>query len=182
MKTVTQLFLLACLMHFLLSCGFTEPQEVVVNEKYKMTIPGHMYSTKTLNDDASLQYQNPRREIYIMVIEDNPDEINNAIINRSWEERCSPGFDGFCTLATAAEEDNFLIADDSDKLQDDTINGHRARTFENIRQLNGVEVFYKIALIEGESTFYQIIAWTLPDKEKDHGEIMQEMINSFAEL
>jgi len=182
MKRFTQLLFIASALFIFSSCNLSKPREVVVNDKFTMMIPQTMIPTKDLNDDACLQYMNPLQELYVIVIEDTYESIGNALIQHGLSEQPNPSFEGFCLLASSSEEHSFIVQDDRESLVCDTINGMNARLFENKRSLNNVEVYYKIALLEGQSSYYQIISWTLPEKEKDHGEHIDGMIRSFKEL
>lgn len=163
------------------SCS-SEPREVVIDNKYKMDIPGDLISTSQLNDDASLQYFNAFKELYVMVIEDTPDEVYAAITELELEGEYPFNFEGFCMLACSGEEDVFAAVSDRQKLKNTTINGLNACTFDNTRTINDVDVYYKMALVQGDETFYQIITWTLPQRSKKYDTVMDDMINSFAEL
>ena len=169
---------------FVSSCGTTssEPREIVTNAKFKMQIPGNMSSANRLNEDASMIYAHMRQELYVMVIEDPFEELETIIVESDLEEEYSLNFDLFCKLVSNEEEDAFLIVDDRDKLKETTINGLKARFFENSRKVNGVNIFYKIALIEGKDTYYQVIAWTITSKKDRHDTTLKNMIYSFEEL
>ena len=167
----------------LFSCNSSsEPKEIVTNDKFKVQIPGNMTPANNLNKEASMIYAHMRQEIYIMVIEDTFEEIKTAIIENDLEDEYSLGFDLFCELVSNEEEDTFLVIDDRDKLKKTTINGLNARFFEDSRKINGVNIFYKIALIEGKDTYYQVIAWTVASRKDRHNTTLENMIYSFEEL
>lgn len=175
------LFLFTAGIILLAGCS-TEPQEVVIDNKYKLTLPGDLTSTTRLNDDASFQYYNGFKELYIMVIEDAFDEVYTSITDLELEGEYPFNFEGFCMLACSGDENVFAGVSDREKLEKTTINGLDARTFDNVRTLNGIEVYYKMALVQGKETYYQIITWTLPERSEKYGTVMEDMINSFTEI
>lgn len=140
-----------------------------------------MKSTTALNEDASLQYMNAFRDIYVMVIEDTFEEVENVIVNELLDD-FPEGFEGFCELAGMNEEDSFIINSDLEHLRNEQINGLTAKVYENIRNFDGIDAYYKIALIEGKDTYYQVVCW-VSDKAKDKYEkTINDIVNSFTEL
>lgn len=177
------IFLVICFSLILFySCGSSEPKEVIVNDKFKMTLPGSMSETTKLNEDASLQYMNLFQGLYLIVIEDSFDEVNESIIENELEEDVPMNFDGYCQLISFSESDAFLITDDYEELKQETINGLQARTLTNNRHITDSDIYYEVALIQGKETYYQVICWTVSDYEKKHKERMKEIIYSFEEL
>lgn len=167
----------------LFSCNFSsEPKEITVEDKYKIVVPGYMRSRNSLNKDASMVYINSVKEVYIMVIDESRERIDQFIEENDWEDEYTTDFDGYCQLACRQDGEYFLTPDDYKQLKDGTINGLRARFFENTRMINNVKAFYTLALIEGEDTYYQVISWTLPDRVNKYKETLENMIHSFEEL
>jgi len=177
------ILLLLSILLFVSSCSFnSKPKEIDVKGKYKMNIPGFMISTNQLNDDASLQYQNPLKELYIIVIDDTFDDFSKAINSNEVESEYTNDFNGFVELISSGEGELFFTVADRSKMKDETINGLKAKTLENIRNITGVDIYYKAALIQGKDTYYQVIAWTLASRKDKHEKIITEMINSFTEI
>ena len=182
-KSIFPFCLLMLISQLLLmsSCGSPESREVVIENKFKMQLPGYL-SSNNLNEDASLMYANLLREVYVMVMEDTFEAMHNALVENELTDDYSSDFNGFCKLVSNDESDAFLITDDRPKLKDTTINGMQSRYYENTRKINGVDAYYKLALVTGKSTYYQVIAWTLASRADRHDKALKEMIDSFEEL
>src|SRR5688572_26412269 len=56
----------------------TELETVTVEGNYSMGVPKFMTQAKSLNDEASLQYQNIFKETYVIVIDENKQEFIDA--------------------------------------------------------------------------------------------------------
>lgn len=166
----------------LFSCSSSEPREVIVNNKFKMQIPTFMHSQKSLNEEASMMYANGVRELYVMALEYTPDQLQQIIINSNLENEINIDLEGFSKLIGFEEGEYFLTPKDLGKLEDITINGLKTKRFENTRKINKVNVYYKVALLKGKNTYYQVIAWTLADRRNKNEKIIGDMINSFEEL
>jgi hypothetical protein len=63
--------------------GKVDLKVVSINEDYSMGIPMNMSKTTSLNDDASLQFQNIFKETYVIVIDENKKEFINAYMELS---------------------------------------------------------------------------------------------------
>jgi hypothetical protein len=178
----TLFFVLLSQLLLLSSCESSKPREVVIDNKFKMQLPGYVSDQKRLNEEASLMYANLLREVYVMVIEDSFEEMNNAIIENDLVDDYSLDFDGFCKLVANNETDAFLVKDDISKLKSTTINRMSSRFYEGTRNITGADIYYKIALVKGKETYYQVVAWTLASRADRYGEVLGEMIYSFEEL
>ena len=55
----------------LLSCSKEEEFKKIEVKNYALQLPSYLSKTNDLNEDASLQYQNPFRELYIIVIDES---------------------------------------------------------------------------------------------------------------
>ena len=184
MKKSIFLFITTLLITLLVSsCGTSsEPKEIVTNDKFKLQIPGIMSPANKLNEDASMIYAHMRQELYVMVLEDTFEELETIFIESELDDEYIVDFDLFCELVSDEEEGAFITIDDRNKLKETTINGLKARFFEDSRKLNGINAFYKIALIEGKDTYYQVIAWTVASRKEQHNTTLENMIYSFEEL
>ncbi|MDR2919773.1 MAG: hypothetical protein LBV72_10470 [Tannerella sp.] len=170
------------LFALLFSCNVSEPREIVTNNKFKMQIPKFMRSQKNLNEEASMVYASGLRELYVMVLDEPAEQIEQVISENDLDGLIDTDLDGFSQLIGSNEGEYFLTPTDLDKLKNASINGLKARIFDNTRKINGINVYYKVALIEGKNTYYQVIAWTLAGREIKNGALIDNIINSFEEL
>lgn len=147
-----------------------------------MQIPKFMRSQKSLNEAASMVYASNIRELYVMVLEDPVEQIEQVISENDLDDVINIDLDGFSQLIGSNEGEYFLTPTDLEKLKDASIHNLKARLFENTRKINGINVYYKVALVEGKNTYYQIIAWTLAERKIKNKALIDNIINSFEEL
>ena len=62
------------------------------------------------------------------------------------------------------------------------INGRKAKIFSVTGNVEGYDIFYRYALVEGKKEYYQIMLWTEQKKGESYLETMNQSINSFKEL
>ncbi len=178
-KIIQNTILLAVVITCLISCRSRANEEVVVENKFKVNIPTYLSQTFDLNEDATLQYQSRFRDVYVMVIEDTKEEFHNILIESEITDEYSSDFEGFAKLMFACGG-FWDVPEDDVKIN--KINGLNAITVETSNIIEGVDIFYKAALIEGKTTYYQIVAWTNANKKSKNKADIEKMVDSFTEL
>lgn len=164
------------------SCGVSDSVEPVTFQNlYSLEVPSFMEATTALNDDASLQYQNLIKELYVIVIHETKDEINNAITDNNLDFIYSKDFDGYSQMVVDNFNESINIINRSE-ISDIIINGLKAKTFTLSGTVEGVEAYFKFCLVEGNDNYYQIMTWTLEDRKDKYSEKMNSIINSFKEV
>ena len=182
MQKLTLLSMLAVTIFMVTACGSSTPKEVVIENRFKVMIPGHLSKTTTLNGDAILQYQHIFKEIYIIIIDDEKETLHQSLIVNDLTEKYPLSFDGFFNLLSNEDSDAFITIEDRNKVKDEKINGLQAKIFSNTRTINNTNVYYTTALVEGKDHYYQIIAWTTAKNESKNKKALSDMVYSFSEL
>ncbi len=168
---------------FLSSCDQfnNEPKVIPVNNQYTLTVPSYLSENKSLNEEASLQYANLFKELYVIVIDEVKTDFNIALTDNLLTDSYSPDIDGYAKLLL----DNFALSieDFSASSIDKTIiNSMNARIATIEGSVEGIDVFYTLAAVEGKSNFYQVLTWTLGDKKDDYKDKMQGIVRSIQEI
>jgi len=174
---ITAVFVFAVLLT-LISCNSNEAETVKVSGRYTIDIPTSLSKADNLNEGASLQYSNERKELYIIVMEE-PKKVYEDII-ASDPESYQPGLEGYAGLLLESTESK-IKTDASPALAKRKVGNLDAYTTEFSGVVDGLHIYWKMAYIEGKNRYYQIMAWTLNDKKEVHGPTMDAMINSFKE-
>lgn len=160
--------------------GATEFETVRVKGMYSLDLPDFLTKTDNLNDEASLQYQNPFREFYAIVIDEPKTELIKALEVNSLYDYYSADLEGYSQLLLDGIE-NAAEMNDIPEFTDTKINGLKARTIGLEGVTDGISIYWKIAYIEGNNNYYQVLAWTLSEKRETHEKDMEAIINSFKE-
>lgn len=160
----------------------SKTEEKIVNDLYSIEIDQLLSKTTTLNDEASLQYQNPGKELYIIVIDETKESFGASV--EQYGEEIGISENTFRTYA------DFLLSDYEKVFPTDTkpskkskkINGLTAEIYTYNTTFNNLPITMKLAMIEGQDHYYQIMTWTLARYEAEHLDKMNTMINSFKEI
>jgi hypothetical protein len=153
---------------------------ISINGQYSMHIPKFMTKAANLNNDASLQYQNIFKEVYVIVIDENKKEFIETYNNLgSYDSTRSP-------IANYADTQVQLITSNANvinktEVTNFTINGANAATTEIDASIEGVKtpITYFLTFIDGKDNLYMIMAWTLRDKKETHRPLFDEIAKSF---
>ncbi len=171
-----KLAVILLIMTFLTGLNAQTPaQNVNVKGLYSMDIPAGLSKTTKLNNLASLQYFNPSKEMYVIVIDESVSDLakSNLKLSLSIYFKMS-----VFNIVTGLKDSN--VAD----IKNDTRGNLRIlqTDLEGKLKANDVGIFYRIAIIKSPTHFYQIFTWTLQSKKNESEPVFQQMIDSFAEV
>lgn len=170
---------LAIIMVLLVSCN-GKVQTVNIKHRYSLEIPNDFTEVKDLNAEASLQFQNTLKDIYIIVIDEPKTELSKAIADNNLQDVYSNTLEGYSKLITDGMDSSIAVKKMPD-FREKTIDGLKARELSFKGLSSGNQVYWKLAFIEGNNRYYQIMVWTQADNQKKHEKQMQAIIDSFKE-
>ena len=179
LKCTLTLIVTALLLY---SCGAKDSyQTVTVENKYELTLPSFLSKASDLNDDASLQYQNAIREFYAIVIYEPVIDLEEALEEGGLADDYKNDISGYSKLMI----DNFkesLTNPVVSKATDTIINNMPAKIVSLKAQIDDLDIFYAIGLYQGEEDYYQLLTWTLANKENRNKEEMNKILYSLKEV
>ncbi len=160
---------------------------VTVKNKYSVELPAFLIKAEVildkdeLNEDASLQYLNGLRELYVVVIEDTKSEFQQVLIKNKLNEKFPNNLKSYSNYILRYMKDQTQILHKSAMI-DTIVNKLPAKIVSVSGKVEDINVFYMIGFIEGNNTYYQIITWTISGFENKYKERMKKIIFSFKEL
>lgn len=179
-KSYLPLFLIFTFL--LSSCSSQEGEQTInVEKRYSLEIPSFLSEVDNLHDEASLQYQNLFNEFYVIVIDESKEAFHNVLEENELNDTYSSDVDGYTKIVLDA-----LVSSVVDVIQTDLIetnvNGMPARltTIEGI--VEDIPVFYAYGVYEGKDTYYQVITWTLSEKQSKYESKMDAILKSLKEF
>jgi hypothetical protein len=167
-------FLLVMVFIFSSCSNETAFKEVKVNDRYSISIPEYLQPCVDLHKDASFQYQNTDKDIYAIVI----DERKKTMAKYDLDYDIDLYFKNIASQP-------FLETIKNGKVTTpvrETINGNSALVSEITGNVDGIDAYYKMGVIETPYAFYQILTWTRADNKDKYENDMKRMIESFKEL
>ena len=181
-QTVKKTTILLLTILSLNSCQSGDEQQIVtIENKYSISIPSFLTKVSGLNDDASLQYQHAWKEFYIIVIDESKSEMQKALDDNNLAESYTNDIKGYSDLLMKGFEQTISVSHKSETI-DTTINNMPARLLTVNGRVEGIDAYYSLAFIQGKERYYQIMAWTLSNKEYEYKDKMNRIMYSLKEL
>ncbi|MCB0475311.1 MAG: hypothetical protein KDC69_06525 [Flavobacteriaceae bacterium] len=153
---------------------------IAVDSLYELSIPKYMKKMTSLNEEASLQYANFYKEAYTIVINENKQDFANTFKEYSEYNDSIPLIENYAR----AQQGMFKESMDVKQIMPYglvKINNYNARQVKITGNVDGQDIGYIIAFIEGNDDVYMIMNWTLLDRLKRF-ENTFEVINSSFKL
>jgi len=148
--------------------------EVKINNRYSVLIPDYLQPCADLHKEASLQYQNTEKDVYVLVI----DEKKKTMVNYDLNYNVDLYFNNIAKQGFIETIKNGKISIPGRE----TINDNKALIAEITGKVDQTDVFYKLAVIETPYTFYQVLVWTRAENKEKYEKDMMKIIESFKEM
>jgi hypothetical protein len=149
---------------------------------YSMDVPEHMSKASSLNDGASLQYQNLFKEAYVIVIDEDKEAYINSYKEMSVYDTTRSVISNYAETQIQSTTENLEVISKS-KISSFNANGVKAKAIEIDANLEGVSapITYFITYIEGKDKLYMVMAWTLQSRKDTHRDTFNRMVRTFRE-
>lgn len=158
-------------------------EAVTINDgQFTMEVPEFMSKASSLNDAASLQYQNIFKETYVIVIDESKDEYLNAYKDLDVYDTARSVIANYMDTQVQSTTSSLDVIEKS-KIASFKTHGLKAKSIEIDANLEGVSssITYFMTCIEGRDHLYMVLAWTLRDKKDKHRETFKRMVRTFRE-
>ena len=154
--------------------------EIVHEGVFSVEVPNTMKKTTKLNGEATLQLQNVKEELYLIVIKENKEEIDALFRSQGEGEEVFKKFSEATLLYLTATLDQ--LEPSELKLTEKTIHNLPVQTVDFTARIGGLDIYYKFSAFQGKDNYYQVLTWTLKEyKEKNQAD-MDKMSTSFKEV
>ncbi len=132
-----------------------------------ISVPENWHEDIALNDQADINVASPQKEQYAIVLTESTNSFSEDMTLDYYFELIS-------------ENMKMVVKDSTTTGPKKTqIDNKPAILFEIHGEVEKVKISYLIALVEGQSNYYQIITWTLENKFEDYKDLYLDIINSF---
>lgn len=183
----TALLFCICLMGILF-CGCTEHLDMPSDFKeakihgFSLMIPKYVSASKEPSEEALLQYDNEKREYYLILMEEGKDTLQEILEDAEfWKEGERLSHASLVvhrtSIGTKSEIKDVTVAVDT------LINGLEASSSVMITELEDIDtdIVYHVTCIEGEQKVYTIVQWTSFRYRERYSETFEQVAHSFKE-
>lgn len=137
-----------------------------------MEIPDYMTRTIDLNSSATVQYQNTKKETYLVLIEDSKEEMELA----GMKSTLNDFFNEFINDYTA-EFENYKPEPVTDFMIGNLSCKQGCFSFKS----GEVDIYMIATIIESPQYFYKMLTWTLAKNKDLYKKDFDKLIKSFTE-
>lgn len=146
-----------------------------------MKVPGYLKKGTELHEEAVVQYQNIVKEFYFIVIQESAGVFHSTVQESELESDYPLNIDGYARLVGDRFSDNVDEMFKKTDLKPIVVDGKEGRYFEANAKVGDVNVHYHYGFIQGDTTYYQVLSWTLMNKESKYNDTMLGILQSFKE-
>lgn len=164
--------------------GKTPVREVNIEGRYSMMIPEYMVQGGTLNNEASLQYQNAQKEIYVIVIDESKQDFIDAFLELDEYDTTQTPLQNYAHAQMESVRANMQTVTYESPQRTFNTNSGTAIGYYVAGTQEGIvdEMAFTVAFIEGRLNVYMIMSWTFRKTIDQFQTDMDSMICSFKEL
>lgn len=163
---------LTLLLSLAFACSYPEGYEKIeVDGKYSIDVPAFMDEADDLAPDASLQYKNPFRNVYLIVLEANRDDFIDL---GDFQEQAT----------SRILEDPLLKEPTVEDEKEIDVNGHPGILTSIFGTMDENEIiFYKHLSVDGGDSYYEVVFWLRGEKRRlEYESTIDSVMNSFQIL
>lgn len=154
---------------------------MVNSRNFSLKLPSYLKKGTDLHEDAVVQYQNVIKEFYFIVIQESAEDFHATIEDSELQDDFSADIDGYARFVGERFSENVDEVYKKTELKSITVNGKEGRYFEANAKVGEVEIHYHYGFIRGDTTYYQLLSWTLMNKESKYNDTMLNILQSFKE-
>ncbi len=127
-----------------------------------------------MHERASSQYENTEREFYLLVIDESKADMQAYDLDYD--------IDTYYKNIVSTPFKDFVKGGKISIPGRQEINGAKALITEIEGEVKNENIFYKLAIIETQNKFYQVVVWTRADQKEKYAEDMMTIIESLQEI
>jgi hypothetical protein len=156
---------------------------ITINDEYRMDVPEFMSKASSLNESASLQYQNLFKGAYVIVIDEEKEAFIKTYKDLSVYDTTRSALSNYTDVQIQSTTANLDVISQS-KVSSFRVNGLNAASIEIDANVEGVSdpISYFLTFVAGRDKLYYIMAWTVQNKKEQHRETYLEMVKTFKIL
>jgi hypothetical protein len=153
---------------------------VDINDMYQVAIPDFMSKGTDLSEDASLQYQNLFKELYVVVVDEPLLEFKETFQDYGLYNDSLSVIDNYTEVQYESIIEGMDITSEIIR-KSVKINGLPARIIQFDAEVDEIDVpiTYYYTFFEGKENVYLMLSWTLQSRSKKYQPIFEKMAKSF---
>lgn len=162
----------------------TKTQTINVHDRYSINLPTYLTKAGDLNMEASLQYQNIYKEVYMIIIDESTEEFVKTFRELNDYDTTKSALENYANAQmTSVRSEMSKIISESEPRKIKTQSGE-AIVYDVSAFQDGIEdeMGFTVALMQGKQCLYMFMTWTFAKTKSVYQADMDNMVASFKEL
>ncbi len=153
---------------------------VNINDDYEIMVPSYMKVAKTLNDEASLQYQNIFKQNFLVVLDEPSDEFVSVFEELGEYDHDISMIENYMHIQTGYMKEELTLSQEYEPVTL-KINGLDAISIEFDAFIEDYpdEIFYHLTYIDGGKNIYMIMSWTTMEQKEPLKNTFEQIASTF---
>ncbi|MEM9982768.1 MAG: hypothetical protein AAF734_09735 [Bacteroidota bacterium] len=183
MRNLIYVYLLLCLLGSACDTAYNDFESVQVEERYEIALPTHMEAVNDLNREASLQYQNASKEMYIIIIDEPLEDLIDTFTQLGEYDKELSEVENYRNIQLGFLKEDMNVVEKG-KPRTLEVNGLQAELvhLEGAISDTNEQIAYLAGFLTSNTRAYMIMAWTLENNKEKHMDTFEQMIRSFKEI
>lgn len=158
---------------------------VLVDSTGEMQVYASMNRATSLSQSATLQFSDPFKELYLIVIKENKSGFEEAV--RDYRDQYVPYVkDSSSLIAIYGDFTSTRTAKNMDGGKDSlmsvkNLNGMEYRSYAITGSYQKIPLFYFKGIYKSGRYLYQVVTWTLAERRNLYEGVMKKMVESLVE-
>lgn len=162
----------------------TKVNTINVHDRYSINLPTYFTKAYELNSEASLEYQNEAKEVYIIIIDESTDEFVTVFKELNAYDSTKSAIDNYVRAQTESIRENMSKVTVESPLRKVQTQSGEALVYDMAGFQDGIdeEMGFTVAFMQGKNCLYMLMTWTFQKSKSVYQNDMDNMIISFKEL
>jgi hypothetical protein len=151
---------------------------VVINDDYSLDIPKYLNEMKALHDEASFEYANIFKEVYVVVLDESKQEFISLFQELElYDDRQTP-LENYADFQVKSIRES--LGNSKDNRVNLKIRNISSKHHELHGTVDGIEIGYLLGFVESNEKMYMIMTWTLEERYQKYENTMKTIQESFT--
>jgi hypothetical protein len=150
------------------------------HDEFSLKLPKYLSPITTLHEDASLQYQNTVKEVYVIVIDEPKATLDSVLVANQMTESYPTNFEGYANMVRDQFAERVSVETEIEVKPLKSGSGLEMKYFEADASVDNIDIHYIFGLAAYKEKYYQIVTWTLQSRKDKYAPDMLAIVKSFS--
>ncbi len=153
---------------------------VATNDDYRLDIPKYLKEMKALHDEASFEYANIYKEVYVVVLDESKQKFISLFQELEMYDESKTPLENYADFQMKSIKES--LVNSRNNIVPIKIKNLSTKHYElhGILVPDGIEIGYLLGFIESNQKMYMVMTWTLKERYQKYENTMKTIQKSFT--